>query len=176
MTRHRGDEISWPCHGEALYIPLLSLSLSFSLIAPNHSISSPFFFLSLSSLPPSLLLSVSFFTTRMNIFPSSAASSSDRMEESSETGAISAEIESQNGENDCECFLPSPPLPSYPRGRTRRRENRRRKVNECEREGEDGGGEGGGRGRRMTEEEGRRRIIEGGGGGTEKGGMHSWAS
>ncbi|KAG7198651.1 hypothetical protein KM043_006008 [Ampulex compressa] len=26
------------------------------------------------------------------------------MEESSETGAISAEIESQNGENDCECF------------------------------------------------------------------------
>lgn len=110
MTRHRGDEISWPCHGEALYIPLLSLSLSFSLIAPNHSISSPFFFLSLSSLPPSLLLSVSFFTTRMNIFPSSAASSSDRMEESSETGAISAEIESQNGENDCECFLPSPPL------------------------------------------------------------------
>lgn len=54
MTRHRGDEISWPCHGEALYIPLLSLSLSFSLIAPNHSISSPFFFLSLSSLPPSL--------------------------------------------------------------------------------------------------------------------------
>lgn len=40
----------------------------------------------------------------MNIFPS-AASSSDRMEESSETGAISAEIESQNGENDWECFV-----------------------------------------------------------------------
>ena len=39
----------------------------------------------------------------MNIFPS-VASSSDRMEESSETGAISTEIESQNGENDCECF------------------------------------------------------------------------
>lgn len=48
----------------------------------------------------------------MNIFPS-VASSSDRMEESSETGAISTEIESQNGENDCECFTLS-------RRRTRR--------------------------------------------------------
>lgn len=118
ITRHRGDEISWPCHGEALYIPyLLSLPPFLSL---SHR-PQPFHFLSLllsfPLVPPSLfLLSVSFFTTRMNIFPSSAASSSDRMEESSETGAISAEIESQNGENDCECFLPSPPLPEEGRG------------------------------------------------------------
>lgn len=48
---------------------------------------------------PSLSVSLS----RANISPS-AASSSDRIEESSETAAISAEIESQNGENDCECF------------------------------------------------------------------------
>lgn len=50
---------------------------------------------------------------RTNISPS-AASSSDRIEESSETAAISAEIESQNGENDCEWFPPSP-LPT-PKG------------------------------------------------------------
>lgn len=63
-----------------------------------------------------------------------------------------------------------PPLPSYPRGRTRRRENRRRKVNECEREGEDGGGEGGGRGRRMTEERKRDEdgLSRGGEGGQRK--------
>ena len=39
-----GDEISWPCHGEALYIYIepssSSYSLSCFLIAPNHSISS----------------------------------------------------------------------------------------------------------------------------------------
>lgn len=105
----------------------------------------------------------------MNIFPSSTASSSNRMEESSETGAISAEIESQNGENDCECFLPLPS--SHRRGRTRR-ENRRRKVNECEREGGREKTAGDDDGREEQEEEGRRRIIEG----TEKGGMHSWAS
>lgn len=57
---------------------------------------------------PSLSVSLS----RANISPS-AASSSDRIEESSETAAISAEIESQNGENDCECF------PPYRRGRGR---------------------------------------------------------
>lgn len=57
---------------------------------------------------PSLSASLS----QANISPS-AASSSDRIEESSETAAISAEIESQNGENDCECF------PPYRRGRGR---------------------------------------------------------
>lgn len=51
----------------------------------------------------SVFLSFSFSPSRANISPS-AASSSDRIEESSETAAISAEIESQNGENDCKCF------------------------------------------------------------------------
>lgn len=53
----------------------------------------------------SIFLSLPFSLSRANISPS-AASSSDRIEESSETAAISAEIESQNGENDCECFPP----------------------------------------------------------------------
>lgn len=56
-----------------------------------------------SSFSVLLSFSLSFSLSRANISPS-AASSSDRIEESSETAAISAEIESQNGENDCECF------------------------------------------------------------------------
>ena len=76
----------------------------------------------------------------MNIFPSSAASSSDRMEESSETGAISAEIESQNGENDCECFLPLPLLSSPRKDEARKSKEKGEWIRKRGREGEDGEG------------------------------------
>lgn len=85
---------------------LRSTSHAFLASIPRHLSSSyraPIFRLD-SADSPLLFLSL----YRTNISPS-AASSSDRIEESSETAAISAEIESQNGENDCECFLLLPP-------------------------------------------------------------------
>lgn len=57
----------------------------------------------------------------------SAASSSDRIEESSETAAISAEIESQNGENDCKCFPPCRRGSVKERGCTGAKEDLRRR-------------------------------------------------
>lgn len=82
-------------------IPRLS-SLFLSSLIPNV----PIFRLdSADSLHLFLSSSLPFSLSRANISPT-AASSFDRIEESSETAAISAEIESQNGENDCECFPP----------------------------------------------------------------------
>jgi len=71
---------------------------------------------------PSVFFSLLFSLLRTNISPS-AASSFDRIEESSEMAAISAEIESQNGENDCECF-PPPVL----KGNVKERKYQRKKL------------------------------------------------
>lgn len=98
------SSVSTPAHYRirAFLASILAPSL-FLLFIPNV----PIFRLdSADSLHLLLSLSLPLSFSIASEYISLAASSSDRIEESSETAAISAEIESQNGENDCECFPP----------------------------------------------------------------------